>query len=83
MSVSFIAEPVAIYLAAPTGSGFVTGNDGEDFTFEMYAIEADRALILNEHTFEWVALERVHVRLREEQPDADPGELQVVDEAGE
>lgn len=78
MSTSFVSEPMAVHLVKLRGEGFIRTADGDDdFVFELYAVEGDKALILNERSLEWVSLDRVHVILSADLPDSDPGHLEI------
>lgn len=79
MSVSFSSDPMAVKLRASSlgATVFIRTADGEDdYVFELYAVDGDRALILNEHSLEWVDLDRVFVILAGElkEPEAEESE---------
>lgn len=66
MSVSFSSDPMAVKLRGSMlrPLEFIRTYDGEDdYVFELYAVDGDKALILNEHSLEWVDLDRVFVIL--------------------
>jgi hypothetical protein len=73
VSISFVANPVACKLKHATGEGFITGDDGADWVFELYGVDGDKALILNEREFIWVELSRVHVLLSDDIPSEAEG----------
>lgn len=71
MSVSFVGQTAAVKIRALEGDGFIQTDGGDDdWVFDLYAVDGDRALVLNEHELVWVELNRVYVLLNE--PPADP-----------
>jgi hypothetical protein len=73
VSISFVASPVACKLEGIDGDGFITDKDGPDWVFELYGVDGDKALILNEREFVWVELSRVHVLLSDDIPSEAEG----------